>query len=276
MRLKTGTLLAAALALSGCSVLPAAGPTARQVEGSAPGRNNSEFVVLNIDDAVVSALSRVSPGLLSGSFQNRRPSADLRIGAGDTLQISIWEAGGSGLFGPAAPLAALRDGGGIPQAGARGSPLQPVTVDRGGFVFVPFAGRIHVGGETTERARALIERRLADKAIQPQAQVTVVANGANIATVGGEVGHAQIVPLSLRGDRLLDVLAAAGGAKFPAFESKVRVTRRGHGVTVDLQTVVANSSENICVQGLKRKEQRVFGRRLKLNCGRPKCFAQVG
>ena len=248
MRLKTGTLLAAALALSGCSILPAAGPTARQVEATSSSQANSEFVVLNIDDAVVSTLSHVSPGLLSGSFQNRRPSADLRIGAGDVLQISIFEAGGSGLFGPAAPLAAPREGGGIPQAGARGSPLQPVTVDRAGFVFVPFAGRIRVGGQTPERARILIESRLADKAIQPQAQVTIAANGANVATVGGEVGHAQIVPLSLRGDRLLDVLAAAGGAKFPAFESKVRVTRRGHGVTVDLQTVVENSSENIFVQ----------------------------
>src|SRR5262249_25872991 len=66
-------------------------------------------------------------------------------------------------------------------------------------------------------------------------------------TVGGEVNSPRLVALSLRGERLLDVIAASGGAKYPAYETFVHVVRDGRVGTVLLQTVITNPSENITV-----------------------------
>lgn len=241
--------LAVLVAVPGCAALSAVGPTVREIEAAPATPGDAGYLIVGVDDRVVNILAHAPGDSFSGSFQNRRPSADLRIGAGDVLQVSIWEAGGSGLFGPAAAVSA---GGGVAasqtQPGSHGSALQPVVVSREGFVFVPFAGRIQAIGATPDQVRQRIENALRDKAIQPQVMVSLASNGANVANVGGEVARAGIVPLSLRGDRLLDVISIAGGARFPAHETNVRVTRRGHGVTVSLQRIVEASSENIFVQ----------------------------
>ena len=242
------------LTVAGCASLPAAGPTAREVEAGAVNPAEAGYMIVNIDDHVVDILAHAPNETFTGSFQNRRPSSDLRIGAGDVLQISIWEAGGSGLFGPSGVSAGGTGaaGGGTAAAqaplGSHGAALQPVVVSREGFVSIPFAGRIQAAGSTPDQVRARVENALRDKAIQPQVMVALASNGANVATVGGEVGRSGVVPLSLRGDRLLDVVAAAGGARFPAHETYVRLTRHGHGVTVLLQRIVDASSENIYVQ----------------------------
>jgi polysaccharide export outer membrane protein len=78
--------------------------------------------------------------------------------------------------------------------------------------------------------------------------VSLVNNIGNAATVSGEVNSAKAVPLSSRGERLLDVIAAAGGAKYPAYETYVQVVRKGKVGNVLLQTIVNNPSENIFVR----------------------------
>ena len=255
-RARTLSALALCIALPGCAILPASGPTVRELEASVPDPVESGVLVVNIDDHVIDILAHAPGDSFSGSFANRRPASELRIGPGDVLQISIWEAGGSGLFGPSGlgggPTGGEKGQAGAgasqPQLGSHGSALQPVIVSREGFVTVPFAGRIPASGSTPDQVRQRIENALRDKAIQPQVMVALASNGANVATVGGEVTRAGVVPLSLRGDRVLDVVAAAGGARFPAYETFVRVTRKGRGATVLLQRVVDNSSENIYVQ----------------------------
>jgi polysaccharide biosynthesis/export protein len=57
-----------------------------------------------------------------------------------------------------------------------------------------------------------IVKALEGKAIQPQAVVTITKNSSNTATVGGEVASGT-VPLNPKGDRILDVIASAGGIR---------------------------------------------------------------
>jgi len=52
---------------------------------------------------------------------------------------------------------------------------------------VPFGGRIHVAGRRPLEVQHEIERRLADKAIEPQVIATVTRSLTNTATVTGEV-----------------------------------------------------------------------------------------
>jgi len=53
------------------------------------------------------------------------------------------------------------------------------------------------------------------------------------------------VPLSINGDRLLDLIALAGGAKSPVYETFVRLSRNGVTATIPMEQLVSEPPENI-------------------------------
>ena len=71
----------------------------------------------------------------------------------------------------------------------------------------------------------------------------VSSNPVQAALVGG-----TRVPLSPGGDRLLQVIAAAGGAKAPVNETFVRLSRDGVTATIPLAQLVADPAEDIFAQ----------------------------
>jgi polysaccharide biosynthesis/export protein len=89
-------------------------------------------------------------------------------------------------------------------------PDQQVTPD--GTITVPYAGQVPAAGHTPAEVQQTIEELLASKAIAPQALVIVMRSAANAVTVAGEIVGGKRVELSPGGDRLLQVIAAAGGA----------------------------------------------------------------
>ena len=193
--------------LAGCATLPTAGPTVRQVFDQAVTDGQRHFDLVEVDNHVVATLLAQPTESFRSKFQKYGKPPGPTIGIGDTVSVSIWEAAGGGLFSAPATTGA---GGG----GSRTEiPDQVVTPD--GAISVPFAGRIAVAGRTPLQVQDEIQQRLADKAIEPQAIVTVTKSITNTATVSGEVVTGARVPLSVGGDHLLDVIAAAGGAKAP-------------------------------------------------------------
>jgi polysaccharide export outer membrane protein len=104
---------------------------------------------------------------------------------------------------------------------------------------VPAAGRLPV------EVQREIERRLQEKAIEPQVILTVTRSVTNSVTVAGEVVQGARVPLSLKGDRLLDLIAATGGAKAPVYETFVRLSRDGITATIPMESLVSTPAENI-------------------------------
>ena len=125
-------------------------------------------------------------------------------------------------------------------------PQQPVGVDGG--ITVPYAGRIPAAGRTPDEVRQTIEERLAGKGIEPQALVLVTKSPANAVTVAGEVAKGGRIPLSPDGNRLLQVISAAGGAGAPAHEVFVRLSRGGVTATIPLDTLVSQPAEDIYAQ----------------------------
>lgn len=254
----TAAAAVAILALTpGCAMMPAAAPTALEVE-NAGKEAAGEIAVVNIDRQVVAALGAIRHEGFAGRFSSRAPAADLRIAVGDTLQVSVIEQtpGAAGLFtSPGASGGAQSGGAGGASMGT--TTFMPVTVGRDGNINVPFAGSVKAAGLTLEAVRAQIERKFTDKAINPQVQLAQVgastagANnatvGANSATVGGDVNRASIVPLRPSGSRLLDVLAEAGGARYPAFETTVRLTRGRREASASLQRVVTSPADNVFI-----------------------------
>jgi polysaccharide biosynthesis/export protein len=223
--------------LAGCATLPTAGPTVSQVFDQAVTDGQRHFDLVEVDNHVVSTLLAQPAESFRTRFHKYGKPRGPTIGVGDTVSVSIWEAAGGGLF--SAPAVAGAGGGGSRTE----IPDQVVTLD--GAISVPFAGRIAVAGRTPLQVQDEIQQRLADKAIEPQAIVTVTKSITNTATVSGEVVAGARVPLSVGGDRLLDVIAAAGGAKAPVYDTFVRLSRRGVTVTIPMAKLVSTPGENI-------------------------------
>jgi polysaccharide export outer membrane protein len=227
----------AGMLVAGCSALPTAGPTVSDVKHQEIRDQEIRFDLVDINDNVVAALL-ASPG---ENFHTRfkkygRPPQP-RIGVGDSLVVSIWEAAGGGLFGTS-PTDHV-------SAGSRNVTIPEQMVGQDGGISVPFADRVPAAGRLPIEVQKTIERRLAEKAIEPQAIVTVTRSISNSATVTGEVIAGARVPLSLKGDHLLDLIAAAGGAKTPVYETFVRLSRDGITATIPMEMLVSDPAENI-------------------------------
>jgi polysaccharide export outer membrane protein len=152
--------------------------------------------------------------------------------------VTIWEASAGGLF--SAPLISDKM-----SAGSNSATIPEQVVGRDGAITVPYAGRVHVAGRTTRAVQGDIEHALEGKAIQPQVLVNVMRAISNTVTVGGEVAAGARVPLSVKGDRLLEVIAAAGGVRAPVNETFVELSRGATTSRVPLSRVIANPRENI-------------------------------
>lgn len=113
---------------------------------------------------------------------------------------------------------------------------------------MPFVGAVQVAGKTPMEAARVIESGLSTQTVRPQVIVSLVANGANTATINGDVNKPGPFPLTLRGERLLDALAYAGGARFPMSETDIRVVRGRVGATVSLQQLIDHPQSNIAVR----------------------------
>src|ERR1700731_3786723 len=227
----------ASVIVAGCSALPTAGPTASDVKGQEVKDNLARFDLVSIDDNVVAALLALQAESFHVRFKKYSRPPQPKIGIGDSVVVSIWEAAGGGLFGTS-PTDHV-------SAGSRSVTIPQQIVARDGGISVPFADRVLAAGRLPVEVQKTIEQRLAEKAIEPQVIVTVTKSLSTSVTVSGEVVGGARVPLSLKGDRLLDLIAAAGGAKTPVYETFVRLSRDGITATIPMEALVANPAENI-------------------------------
>jgi polysaccharide export outer membrane protein len=227
-------------ALTGCSAIPTSGPTVGQVFDQAVTDGQRHFDLVEVDNHVVETLLAQPADSFFNRFQSYGKPSPPKIGIGDTLAVSIWEAAGGGLLG--APAEA---GGAAGTGGSHNVLIPEQVVAADGAISVPFAGRIKAAGRTPLQVQDEIQQRLAEKAIEPQAIVTETRNVTDTVTVSGEVVGGARVPLSVGGDHLLDMIAAAGGAKAPVYQTFVQLTREGVTVTIPMQQLVSNPSENI-------------------------------
>jgi polysaccharide export outer membrane protein len=121
-------------------------------------------------------------------------------------------------------------------------------VSGAGTIYVPFAGKILVAGKTLEEIESDITRQLQGKANQPQVLVRLVTNNTACATVIGEVASSTRLPLTPRGERLLDALAAAGGTRQPVEKITLQLTRGTSVRALPLDTVIRDPRQNIPLQ----------------------------
>jgi len=223
--------------LSGCA-LPSSGPSATDIVQQASVEQTPRYEVVDIDSTVIETLSRRGYERFSTRFGDRKVTAEPVIGVGDTVTVTIWEAGPGGLFSAPSVTDKL-------STGSNSASIPEQVVGRDGGITVPYAGRVRVVGKTTRAVQRTIEQALEGKALQPQVLVNVTKATSDSVSVGGEVAIGARVPLSVRGDRILDVIAAAGGLKAPVNETFVELSRGSTTSRIPLTRIIAYPKENI-------------------------------
>src|SRR5690606_35804213 len=113
---------------------------------------------------------------------------------------------------------------------------------------VPFAGDVPVEGLTPAQASAAVRRALIGKVGNPQVIVTLADNASNAVTVLGEVREPGRKPLAANSDRILDVIAAAGGSSRSVYDITVRIQRGGQTYSAPMSIVTTEFNENVRLQ----------------------------
>ena len=228
----------AALALAGC-VVPNDGPLTHEVLSSAADGKTYQipqtrliFDVVNIDQRVANSVSASGRLGLASTFGFGGGGGTPVIGVGDRLEVSIFEAGPDGLFSTA----------------ERKSTTIPVVVQPDGHGQIPYVGSVRFAGMTIDSARSTIVDALKAKAVEPDVIVAMADNASRTVSVQGDVNRSGIVPLGLSGQHLSEVLAMAGGASKPPYDTYVSLKRGGRSRSVLLQTVIDNPKDDIYVR----------------------------
>ncbi len=113
---------------------------------------------------------------------------------------------------------------------------------------MPFAGDVPAAGRTLLQIERDIIARLRGQANAPQVIVRLLRNASSTVTVMGDVSRALRMPLTPKGERLLDAIAEAGGAKQAVDKMTVQLSR-GPGVyRIALQDVLREPRNNIVLQ----------------------------
>ncbi|MFT4066424.1 polysaccharide biosynthesis/export family protein [Paraburkholderia sp.] len=240
--------LPAVLMLTGCGTfpdwLPTSGPSRQQVREQSDSGRVEGIQVVDVNDGLARKLADAKRlDQFSSTFASKTAN-NYVIGPGDVIEVTIWETPPAMLFSASAPVS-------LPSLGSGSSssvtlPTQMVAAD--GTVSIPFAGRIAVAGHTTEQIETSIVNHLKGKANQPQVLVSVVKNNASNVTVVGEVNTSTMMPLTPKGERLLDALAFAGGLKQPVSHMAVQLSRGDTTATMSLESVIRDPKQNVLLK----------------------------
>lgn len=236
----------AVVALAACSQMPTTGPSAETIQkqpaaSQSPDARTGLVQVVDIDESLVRRLQDQRKQQLFSEAWAESPTPGQFIGAGDTVEVTLWETPPAALFGtpsldPRLPAATTQ------------TVLPAQMVDADGRISVPFVGRVQAAGKSPEALAQAVVQALKGKANQPQALVRVLQNASSTVTVVGEVSANLRMPLTARGERLLDALAAAGGVKQPVSKVSVQLTRGDQFHTLPLDQVIRDPRQNVTLK----------------------------
>lgn len=229
--------LSALLAHAGCNTLPTSGPTNALARADYFNPASLPYMMVKVTTDVEAILERNSIRI-GRVFNDRRGPSEVRVGVGDTVSVTIFEAAAGGLFIPAD--AGVRPGNYVT--------LPNQQVDSQGNITVPYAGAIRAQGRTAAQVQASIVAALKNRALEPQVVVAMVDQRASSISVLGEVGTPSRFPASASGERLLDAISRAGGPRNPGYDTWVMLEREGRTAAAPFAALLEAPANNIYVR----------------------------
>ena len=234
LRLLGFASLGSLLALGGCTWLPASGPADFNVRFGPQDPQSLPYAFVKVTPKVTDALARAAPRL-GTVFTDRRGPKDIRFGVGDVVSVTIFEAAAGGLFVPS-------------EAGVRPGNFVTIpnqAVDVNGNISIPYAGTIHAKGRTQVEVQQAIVDALKNRAIEPQAVVTMIDQRTSQISVLGDVTKPSRFPASAAGERILDVITRAGGPSAPGPDTWVMLERDRKRALSPFAALIYESANNI-------------------------------
>ena len=226
---------------------PASGPRMADVmEGAVsktgdvgtPQRPRLGYSVVTLDPDNVARLAAEPVGSGFSPSVIATPESDVRIGVGDIVATTIFEAQSGGLFIPAEP--GSRPGNFVQ--------LPAQQVNREGTITIPFGQSIRAVGLTPSQLERSIAARISARALEPQVIVTIQERRSNGVNVTGDVNSSARFGVDPGGERLLGALARAGGPRFPSYESMITLQRGGISERVLMAEVLYDARQNVQLQ----------------------------
>lgn len=241
--------------LAACGVTPTDGPRSQAFSGTAKERvtggnpdgsaKELPFVLVDVDAKAVEVLEQsYDDQFFKGEFTDRRSATDIRVGFGDVVRVTIFEAGSGGLFVPSNGTF----------SGGNFVTIPDQEVDRTGSISVPYAaknndgGVIKVYGRRPVEIQAEIEKRLSNRALEPQVVVTIVGRESNLFSVLGDVSSPGRFKVSQNGVRILDAIGKAGGSSVSAHDALITLQRGSHTATARMTTLINEPKNNIYIR----------------------------
>lgn len=230
------------MTLGGCSI--SVGPSRQAIE-KAPAQSALQGIrIVEISEPVARQTGNGGPeGNFAANIGDAVPIGT-RVGVGDALEVTIWEAAPAALFGTA--NLDTRIGSSVQTS--KPTPLPETIVGPSGNITIPFAGQVPAAGRTLREIEQTIVARLSGRAHLPQAIVRIARNVTANVTVLGDVKTPQRVALTPRGERLLDAIAAAGGTSQPIDRMTIQLARGGVVQRMAARDLVGDARQNIILQ----------------------------
>jgi polysaccharide biosynthesis/export protein len=228
-------LAAFSIVFGGCAYIPTSGPSVKEVSTSAA---TGAIQLVDVDASVVQQLVTHRKQKLFSESLTAEIQSGYRVGAGDVIEVSIWEAPPATLFSNSSVDPRT-------QSSTRAVTLSDLLVDGEGTIRIPFAGRVQASGQTLGAIEAEIVKRLTGKANQPEVLVRLVKNTSLNATVVGEVNTSVRFPLSPSGEKLLDAIAAAGGVRQSVNKITIQLTRGKDVFAMPLDSIIRDPRQNV-------------------------------
>lgn len=235
MRTRFHLIVLGPLLLGGCYLTPGSGPESWDVKTGQRDSRSLPYALVKVTPEVTAVLSKLVPRLTR--FAEERRPQDIRLGIGDIVSVTIFEAHSGGLFIPA-------------EAGVRPGNFVAIpnqAVDVRGNISVPYAGNIRAKGRTTVEVQQAIVDALKNRALEPQAVVSVIEQKTSLITVLMEGAGARRIPASATPERVLDVLARAGGTGGPGADMWVVLERHGRRAVAPFAALIYEQPNNVFV-----------------------------
>ena len=237
LRLKTLTVLRfitpllVLITLSSCAAVPNDGPTGQIVASKKEQLDNFPYGLVTLDGVSVAVLGKNDQTIFERGFGFGSAKGSSLIGPGDVLVATIFEGGQDGIFSTPTNKTVNFD----------------FTVQSNGRISIPFDGTVMASGRTLEQIRESILGQLRGRAVDPDVIVNVKTSNSRSVTVNGDVRAAGKITLTTGRERVLDVVAQAGGPASVPFDTYISLSRGQKTKTTQLKTLIEQPRENIYV-----------------------------
>jgi polysaccharide export outer membrane protein len=162
------------------------------------------------------------------------------IRAGDTLAIAIYEVGVT-LFGSGIPTS------GMPEFPTANAQRMAVQVDEEGTITLPYIGTVQASGKTPLALSNQIAGQLRRLSQSPQVMIAITDTLETNAILSGAIAKSGRYRLTSAHERLLDLVAIAGGVNGNIADMELRVVRGSHVASIRLADLRPEDIGNIVV-----------------------------